>query len=354
MKLRLHLPGAAARLALHWHASSLPVFLHWWRQELLGILPNGVRETLVPTRCIRQAFWHQGVLVDEHGQRWVDGADDDSEHVLLLPTHLLLIRRITLPMAAARDLPAVLAFEIDKYTPFRAEQVYFATRRMDNDSRTELALCWVIILRERLDALLDQVGQRFDRVDGLDADGQPLNINLAPEPQRRPASHKWRTVNRVLALLAIVLAVVAMQSSLAQRQAALSAVQAQGSKLREQLQQLKTANHQDEKKQRSSLSIDARKRQTPALTAVLNDLSNCIPADTWLIQLDISAEGRVSLNGQSRQASELISRLNRCAWLADAQFQGAIQTDPSTSNEVFYISASMRHKEPDHASVQTP
>lgn len=350
----LRLPDAAARMISLWHASSLSIFLNWWRCELMEMLPKVVREMLVPARRVNRAYWHEGILLDERGQRWMTTADEQAEQVLLLPTHLLLIRNIQLPMGAAANLHSVLAFEMDKYTPFRAEQVYFASQRLESNSRTELEVCWVIILRDRLDALLDQAAYRFDRVDGLDANDQPLNINLAPEPRRRKAKHTGRNINRALALLAIGLTVIAMQSWVGQRQAALAARQAQVSSLRQQLQLLQTSNQQHEEEQRAGLNIEARKRQTPPLSAVLGDLSGCIPADTWLSQLEISAEGRATLNGQSREASELISSLKHCVWLADPQFEGAIQTDPSTAREGFYLRASLGRREPEHAPAQTP
>lgn len=349
-----HLARVFAPLASRWQVSPSRVFLRWWRLELLGMVPARWRQLLIPPRRTRQVFWRNGLLLDEEKQPWHQDFDEDTERVLLLPREQLLITHVRLPAAAAHDLRAVLAFEMDKYTPFSADQVYFAVQPNESPDRAMLDLNWVIVLRGRLDGLLAEVAGVFDRVDGLDANNQPMNINLAPAQVLRPVRKSWRGVNPGLAVLAICLSVLAIHLWGVRREANLIAVQAQVTALQQQLRQLQTANRQAEQQQQSGLSIEVRKSQTPRLGALLSGLSDCIGNDTWLAQLEIGTSGRIGLNGQSRQASDLINSLKGCSGVSSAQFQGAIETDPATSREIFYISASLHQPDPDHAPAQTP
>ena len=51
---------------------------------------------------------------------------DDLAIVLKLENHQGLRKQIKLPMAAAENLQQVIAFEMDRMTPFKSDQVYFS------------------------------------------------------------------------------------------------------------------------------------------------------------------------------------------------------------------------------------
>jgi general secretion pathway protein L len=52
---------------------------------------------------------------------------------LRLPREAALVRRVTMPAATEENLPQVVAFEMDRLTPFRAEDVYFDQRVVSRD-----------------------------------------------------------------------------------------------------------------------------------------------------------------------------------------------------------------------------
>ena len=79
------------------------------------------------------------------------------------------------------------------------------------------------------------------------------------------------------------------------------------------------------------------------------DLTGCLGPDTWVEQLEVAADGAVSITGQSAKASALITRVKACRTLADAQFQGIIQADEKTGKERFSLRARLR-QEPADAS----
>ena len=126
----------------------------------------------------------------------------------------VLSRDVTLPLAAERDLAAVLGFEMDRLTPFAAAELrwgYAVTRRDRAAGRLMLRLS--LVPRdavERALAALGSLGLRADALEGLDADGARRRIPLAHDGEGRLrrehalAIGAWAVVG-ALALLVIAL-----------------------------------------------------------------------------------------------------------------------------------------------------
>lgn len=338
-----------------WASSSLPGFLHWWKLQLIELMPPMLRAFLIPNTQVRLARWQGNALLDEAGMPWEENVQDERDCVLVIGLDQVLLRHLRLPVAAAGDLPAVLEFEIDKYMPLRSEQVYWASKRVDSGSATELELIWIVVMREHFDALMQQAcgsARLFDSVDVATEDGGRLHVNLAPARYLRAKRSLRRNVNRGLTLLAVGLMLTAMFLWLDGRQSTLNNMTSQLVQLRQQVQEIETQNAKTLSQQQSGESLDTRKLHGLVMGAILNDLSSCIPQDTWLVQMEINAEGYVSFNGLSAQASELIKQLQACKHITSPQFQGPIQPDPATGSEAFTLTATL--SETDNAHVQTP
>jgi general secretion pathway protein L len=58
--------------------------------------------------------------------------------------------------------------------------------------------------------------------------------------------------------------------------------------------------------------------------------------------LGIDASGRVSLQGESPQATKVLKWMGASPYLDDPGFQGVIQTDARTGKERFYMTAQLR------------
>ncbi|EGH49288.1 fimbrial assembly, partial [Pseudomonas syringae pv. pisi str. 1704B] len=52
-------------------------------------------------------------------------ASAQVRRVLLLPPSAVLLQTLQLPAAAARNLSTVVGYELDRFTPFDAGQLYF-------------------------------------------------------------------------------------------------------------------------------------------------------------------------------------------------------------------------------------
>jgi general secretion pathway protein L len=87
-----------------------------------------------------------------------------------------------------------------------------------------------------------------------------------------------------------------------------------------------------------------RRLNQPSRALLLSELTRCLPPDTWLQTLDISAQGQVDVAGLSTRASSLIALIKDCSQLSDPQYQGVIQPDEGSGRDRFYIRAYLRAK----------
>ncbi len=335
MNLKTRYASAQAALNRHWHASPAQRLWHAWRDELMGLLPPRWRARLTGGEPLQVLHWP----LDE-------SASGPEPRLLVLPRAEVLVQTLTLPLAAARDLHTVLGFELDKYTPYRADQVRFCARVLEQGASTVKVLL-VVIVRERLDSILAQCAGFTLR--GVDVrDGQRLGVDLLPE-ELRPKRARGGRLNRGLLLTCVGLLLTVMVLWLQSREALLIEMQAQVRQQQAQIGQLQKVRDTLANTQGAARYLIQRKAAQPALASLIADLSHCLPEGTWLEQLEVSDSGDVALSGQSTRASALIGQLKQCHSLDDPQFQGVIQPDSETGKDHFSLRAHL-HQEVAHAS----
>lgn len=342
------------RWVAQWRASFGPVFLRWWRRSLLECLPAHWVESFTAAKPERLWFWRDGELFTDDG---VIVAGDSSAvcadaSVVVLPRAAVLFVSVRLPKAALHDLTAILAFEMDKLTPFKASDVYFATTSSMSSKIATLDVELIVIPRIRLDQLLlswSRHGLSFKRIDVLDDFGLPLEIDLSPRSESTITVSKRWTVRGVLASLSVILVLAAMLLWVNNREHALNDMRAEVKALRTEALNVQALRQKLNAAQEAGQYVLARKLSTPMLSAVLSSLSQCVPTNTWLEQLEIDPHGQLSLAGQSSDAGGLLNALKACTDIVNWQFQGVIQRDANTGKERFSLSAQLRSRDGDHA-----
>jgi general secretion pathway protein L len=349
---RLTLPAPLAawaeRIAQQWRGSQLQRAWRWWLAELRACLPEKLQRLLIQE-------------TPEHVHVWpsIESLPEGSaqiQHILLLPPSAVLVQNLQLPLAAARDLNTVVGYELDRFTPFDASQLYFVARQ-DKRSGGFIQVTLVAILRERLDAILAEcasLGLRPHSVDvGLDASSR-LNIDLLPAPLRPRQTRQGLGLQRNLLWLCAGLLIVAMLLWLNDRQRLLEEMQSTVQAQRAQVAQIQKIRQQLTNTRGAANYLIQRKAAQPPLAALLNELTACLPQDTWIDQLEINDSAEVSFSGQSAKASALIARAKDCRSLDNAQFQGVIQPDPQTGKDRFSLRAHLHQEAADAPTTDTP
>jgi general secretion pathway protein L len=258
-----------------------------------------------------------------------------------------LRKALELPLAAEHDLDQLLRFEMDRLTPFRAEDVVSAQRVLERDPErqrmtVELQVAPRAVVEQAL-AMAAACRVRPTRVELAKAEGRGVEseagagpaLNLLPaESEAAPASR----VNRWLALLALALMAAALAIPL-QRQRLTAA------DLERQVAAAKTAAQQSAQLRDRLDQLDAnvrfladQKRRTPMLTHVLAELTRVIPDQAYVEQLDVR-DGELNLRGLATAPADLIALLDRSGLFRKPEFRAPVTQDARLGLERFQLSA---------------
>lgn len=357
-----------AQWTTRYRRSPLPAFLAWWKGELVGCLPEKWQAWLQDRREVWLASIEDGqLLFRRQGQAeplagFELGPDTDTDNLrgelqrLLgrgpTPDRLLiltvsqadvLLRRLPFPAAVEQNLRQVLSFEMDRQTPFRAEQVHFDYHADLDDNGRQLQVDLALVPRPALDALLERarnLGLELDGVDVLAAGDLPQRrgFNFLPESMRSRRSNPQRRLNLILAAAAAFLLFLVMQQSLANRAQSLDTLRERVEDARGQAHAVVALRGQLNTAVEGAGYLNEKKRTTPSVLRVLGDLSARLPDDTWLERLTFR-QGNVEMVGQSGEATKLIALLQDSGTLASPAFAGQISPDARTRKERFNLNA---------------
>lgn len=364
------------RVRRAWRASPLPRFFAWWGGELAALLPPAWRGAFN-----RGASWFLIERMDGFWElRRSDAADllaqwpadaepemqqsalaaataevdrQDLRIALLLPASAVLRRQLTLPLAAGDNLRQVGAYEMDRQTPFRAEQVHYAVRELAQRAPAgRLVAELLVVPRGMLDPLLAQLraaGIGIDAVDVAQGPGR-LGVNLLPTAQRPHRSHPRRRLNLALAASAVLLLLLVLGQWLHNRQLALTAMRDQVESLRVEAQQVAVLRQQLQANAGAAGFLVQRKQRSVSKLALLQDLTVRLPDTAWLERFSVDSSGQIGFQGQSKRAVQLVDALKDSRLIRDASFEGSIQPDPATGMERYYLVAQVRQP----AGMPTP
>ncbi|HEU0278125.1 MAG TPA: PilN domain-containing protein [Rhodanobacteraceae bacterium] len=359
------------RLKLAWSRSPLPALLRWWRGELVALLPVRVRAWLergpdvlwlsvdasgLDARRVRTG----AVLATIAGELPIDvqratftkacaGTDpDDRKLVLVVAADAVLERRLVMPLAAAADPRKVVGYELDRQTPFRAEQVYYDVRvSADPAPAGQVALDLYVAPKAELDPMLERlalIGAHPDAVDvQLDA-ARLAGVDLLP-PGRHPRRvDKRERLNWLLAGACVLLLVLVLGQWLGNRRAALAQMQQQVDAMRTQATRSERLRAQLLAAIAASKFLVQRKAGSPPPLAILDELTQRLPATTWLDTFTLDDSGGVDIKGEAEHAAALIDTLGNSQVFGEPKLQGVIQPDPKTGKERFELAARVQQR----------
>lgn len=261
---------------------------------------------------------------------------------LLLPVSQVLRRTLVLPVAAEPRLREVLAFELDRQTPFSADQVSFHGRVLSRDAAAQqLGVELLVLPRSRLDAEVLALGALADDlagVDVLDDGGRRLGVNLLPESRREHRSDPVRRLNAALAVVAVVALFAALLLTLANRREVRDDFRAQVEAATAQARQARLLRNQLQVSAQAANFLAATRASRPTMLEVLDDITRRIPDDTSLDKLSINDDNLVMV-GHSRAAPALVALLQESPLLVEPALSGAVQADPRTGRDRFTLAA---------------
>ena len=341
--------------------SGMRHFLRWWRGQLLAATPPWLLRLLgVAGQAVvlapRESGGYTVTTVPAGGGGQAAGELEpgdglDALRLLLgsrrpprrVELHLgaaeALVRRVRLPVAAAGQPGKVLAYEMDRHTPFRASQVYFDYATVDT-SGNELQLDLVVAPRRVVDEHLRALSAGGFSVSAVRAPLEaPRDVNLLPEGHGRPTRLRTLVALATWGVVGLLLA-VALAYPLLEKRAIAIDLERQVARM---ASDASTVNRlrDDSERLASASSVPAVLRGSHPLTVeVIDTLTRVLPDNTWLQSLRIEGED-LRLSGEAASASALIGRLENESMFSDVRFLSSVQSG-SSGGERFQIGARIR------------
>lgn len=325
---------------------------NWWFGQLLDMLPASLRQRLF------QPGQRLCIYPDNHHYRLVQEPDGQSHSLeqlpsamlrqlvqkaaqvrLCLPATELLLTRLTLPAATAGNLENVLRFEMDRHTPFTADQVYFGFAtdpREKNNPHIQVNL--LLAPKDRIDAhLAELAGQGLFPAILCYADHAEAP-SIALPVSRDGATQGTGRLKNLSGALVLVMLFLLIAVPLYHRQNRIDSLTAELDIPRQRAEQT-AALKRELVALRDSRAFLTKKRadRTPTLP-LLDELTRQLPDHTWLTRLELEDE-TVQIRGESANASELIGLLEASLLFSDARFSSPITNNPATNKDRFMITA---------------
>jgi general secretion pathway protein L len=334
--------------------------LHWWARQIRALLPRGLLpdasqsdallvamagtsdspEVHLSLRRRRRETPLGSFPMDEAGRRAATAAiRQRAGRVILRPDPAAVLeRKVTLPLAAEHDVPRVLHYEMDRLTPFTAEQVFWSAiieRRDRPAGRLEIRLSLLPkSLVQPVLAAIEAIGLKVSAIETASHDGAPRLIDLVPPSSQRRSTLAiaWGACG-VLTLIA--LATPFVTQSLARR-----AVEVRIADLQPRVAQVEALRRRLAAGSAGNDVIATEHAGTGDALQVLATVTELLPDDTVLADLTLR-QGKLSISGRSRAAPLLIPAMAGDPTLHNPSFAAPVTRTPDGNADTFVIRAEL-------------
>ncbi len=343
------------------HNPILNEFLSWWFRQLAGLLParlsgsgdNGPATIVsleggpTPRIAISVSNRRGGSMLCQAGldatgiaqaRAALAGRRRPPRVVLRLPEAALLEREVALPLAAARDPEAVLGYEMDRLTPFRASDVVWQAQELKRDRAGNRLLLRLSLVPNNLFAgalpSLARIGLKPTVIETRAPGGGWRRLALdAHGGSGRMEQRRLRLAAGIVAALALLAAGLPFaRQSLAEH-----GVAARIAALRPRVAEVLALRERAASDAGGADAFTELAARVGNPLAVLAALTNILPDDTYLESLSLS-QRRLVITGHSAAAARLIGLLAADPSVHNPAFAAAVTRAPS-GNDAFAIRA---------------
>ena len=273
-----------------------------------------------------------------------------NERVVITIGRPFLVRRTTLPIAAAANLDRLLRYEMDRLTPFGAGDVLFSHRVLSRDAAggtllAEMAVVpkdWAADPLQRLAALsirAEALEEQSDisefpgTVAGMPGALRRIALDNADPTHRARTRLAWRIGTGACAALAVaVIAVPFIRQSIA-----LGRVEDQIAQLRPGMTTVDRLRRQITAGSAGAGQIAAARAHAAVALRALGVLTDLLPDDTVLTTISLRQD-HLTIEGRSTAATKLIAAMASDPQLTNPSF-GAPVVRAENGTDVFTIQA---------------
>ncbi|MGQ9659783.1 MAG: PilN domain-containing protein [Thermochromatium sp.] len=265
------------------------------------------------------------------------GQDRLTSVELCLPREVVLRRRVSFPPQVRANLSQVIRYELDRLSPFEPKDVVFDIIALGSAKTADrLHLDLVLCRRDLVDGWIQRLEALGAPVDRITWEGAWKGANLLP-PEQRPKRRRLRlTLGSISVMVSILLAIAILVTPLWQRHHLARQLEAEVARLRSQAIAVDAVRQELERVRQGSTAVLKRKLEQPRILEMLRELTDRLPEDTWVQNLEFS-DDQVDLRGESGQATALIAILEQAPGIEGVSFGSPVTQIARTGKERFNI-----------------
>jgi len=349
-------------------------FFKWWGEELRNAMPSRLRTRMQYARRrlliqvsdgeivfnvdnARTIQSLDSVAIDQDAQLQQQRVRDllqrhellEVSRDLLLSHDVVLHTEVVMPLATEANLTEALAFEMDRHTPFRAEEVFYSWRDLKRDREAgQLHFELYVTPREAVEAQIEQIkrlGLAPTGVDVATPDG-PLGINLLPPALRYHVVNQRTRLNWAIGAVTVFLMILVMAQSLWLREHQVKGIGEAIEDVRAEALAVQQIRKQIDDASEAAGFLQSRKIENGYKLEMLAELTRILPEDTYLDRLSMH-QGTTQMQGKSGNAQSLIELINDSDQFENASFRGPTRLDNRSGKEIFDLTADNTTKDTD-------
>ena len=266
---------------------------------------------------------------------------------LCLPSVRMLRKQLRLPIAAEENIRQTLAFELDRQTPFKPDQLYFDYRIIDRLEAEQVLVVELIVLPKAI--VEDHIRQAA--ILGLPITAAVLeqdilrygdkSPNFLPALMQPKSSRRRIWLNLGFSAIALALMVMSMTVPLWHKRE--QAIVLNGLVLESKMQAARTdvlRTQLDELVAEHNFPVDQKNTRVSTLV-LLNELSKLLPDDTWVSLFELNGTD-LQIQGETGSSSKLIEAIENSGLVKGANYKSPLTQIPGTSVERFHLAAATR------------
>jgi general secretion pathway protein L len=260
----------------------------------------------------------------------------DAAVVLSAAPGDVLVRRFNMPAQTRDNLPKVLAYELDRLTPFHSEAVFFDHRILSPVGENQIAVELALVRRDRVEPWIAALGRIGTLADALVWPDAWPGANLLPKERRKKPRRAARILSALLWLSMLALLVAVALTPLVQKNRITASLEQEVAAARVAASEAGRLSARLEQTREAARFILDRKRQALYTSEMLRRLTELLPDHTWVSQLNCNGN-TVDFRGESKQATGLIELLSGDPAFSNIGFKSPVVGIRNTDRERFHI-----------------